>query len=53
MNNWPAIIDSLKEGSDVTVDPTRWNLDNPEYNKMTLPFLYKNWDSLLNPAVQS
>lgn len=34
MNNWPAIIDSLKEGSDVTVDPTRWNLDNPEYNKI-------------------
>ena len=34
MNNWPAIIESLQEGSDVTVDPLRWNLDNPKYNKI-------------------
>ena len=32
------------------------NLDNkvasdPVYNKLTLPFLYKNWDNLLQPKV--
>jgi len=34
MNDWSAIIKNLKEGSDVTVDPKRWNLDNPEYTKI-------------------
>ena len=34
MNNWNMIIENLKEGSDVTVDPDRWNLNNPEYKKI-------------------
>lgn len=34
MINWNSIIKSLKDGSEVTVDPSRWNLDNPEYNKI-------------------
>ena len=34
MNNWNTIINGLSEGSVVTVDPNRWNLDNPEYNKI-------------------
>jgi hypothetical protein len=34
MINWNSIINNLKDGSDVTVDPSRWNLDNPEYNKI-------------------
>lgn len=34
MNSWSTIIENLKDGSDVSVDPERWNLDNPEYNKI-------------------
>jgi hypothetical protein len=34
MNNWLKIIENLTEGSAVTVDPDRWNLDNPEYTKI-------------------
>ena len=34
MINWNSIISDLKDGSVVTVDPDRWNLDNPEYNKI-------------------
>jgi hypothetical protein len=34
MNNWPKIIENLKEGRDVTVDPTNWNLSNPDYKKI-------------------
>lgn len=34
MSNLSIIIETLKDGSDVTVDPTRWNLDNPGYNKI-------------------
>lgn len=34
MNNWNTIINSLTEGSDVTVDPSRWNLDNPGYTEI-------------------
>jgi len=35
MNNWSsAIIETLKTGSDVTVDPERWNQGNPEYVKI-------------------
>lgn len=38
MNNWDTIINSLTEGSDVTVDPSRWNLDNPGYTE-----IFKIW----------
>ncbi len=34
MRNWDFIIDNLINGSDVTVDPARWNLGNPEYKKI-------------------
>lgn len=34
MRNWEFIIENLKDGNDVTVDPQRWNLDNPEYSKI-------------------
>lgn len=34
MRNWEFIISTLTDGSDVTVNPTRWNLDNPEYAKI-------------------
>lgn len=34
MNNWHSIIETLTEGSIVTVDPARWNLDNPGYNEI-------------------
>jgi hypothetical protein len=34
MINWNSIIDNLKDGKVVTVDPTRWNMDNPEYKQM-------------------
>jgi hypothetical protein len=31
MINWNTIIDNLKEGKVVTVDPARWNMNNSEY----------------------
>jgi len=34
MSNWEFIISNLKDGNDVTVDPARWNLGNPEYKKI-------------------
>jgi hypothetical protein len=34
MTKWASIIENLTEGSTVTVDPVRWNLDNPEYQKI-------------------
>lgn len=34
MINWDNIISNLKDGKIVTVDPTRWNMNNPEYAEM-------------------
>jgi len=34
MRNWEFVIRNLKNGSDVTVNPVHWNLDNPEYAKI-------------------
>lgn len=34
MINWNSIIENLKDGKVVTVDPSRWNMNNPEYSKM-------------------
>lgn len=34
MINWNFIIENLKDGRVVTVDPNRWNMSNPEYKKM-------------------
>ena len=40
MINWNQIINDLtsKQGVEVTTDPSRWNLDNPEYLK-----IYNQW----------
>jgi len=32
MINWDNVIDNLKDGSVVTVDPNRWNMENTEYS---------------------
>ena len=29
--NWNQVIANLKDGKDITVDPSRWNMANPEY----------------------
>lgn len=34
MIDWNNIISNLKDGKVVTVDPTRWNMGNPEYAEM-------------------
>lgn len=34
MIDWNLIIADLKDGKVVTVDPTRWNMTNPEYAEM-------------------
>ena len=34
MINWNDIISNLKNGNVVTVDPSRWNMANPEYAKI-------------------
>lgn len=34
MVNWQEVIDSLTDGKEVTVNPERWNMMNPEYQKM-------------------
>lgn len=32
--DWNTVIDNLQNGSVVTVDPSRWNMSNPEYAKI-------------------
>ena len=34
MINWNLKINNLKDGSVVTVDPARWNMNNPKYKEM-------------------
>jgi hypothetical protein len=34
MINWLEIVNNLKDGSIVTVNPERWNTDNPKYKEM-------------------
>ena len=34
MIDWNKIINELKDGSVVTVDPSRWNTNNPEYGQI-------------------
>jgi len=29
--NWNEVIANLKDGRDITVDPSKWNMANPEY----------------------
>ena len=34
MIDWKNIVSNLKDGRVVTVDPARWNMDNPKYKEM-------------------
>ena len=34
MINWNIVVNNLSNGRVVTVDPTRWNMNNPEYAGM-------------------
>jgi hypothetical protein len=34
MIDWNSIISNLKNGQVVTVNPARWNMDNPKYREM-------------------
>lgn len=34
MIDWNSVISNLKDGSVVTVDPARWNLNNPKYKEI-------------------
>lgn len=38
MIDWNSIIASLGKGKDITVDPSIWNLDNPDYK-----IIYDQW----------
>jgi hypothetical protein len=34
MINWDSVITNLTEGRDITVDPSKWAMSNPEYKEM-------------------
>lgn len=34
MINWNTVISELKDGKVITIDPSRWNMANPEYKEM-------------------
>ena len=34
MIDWDNVISNLTDGSVVTIDPARWNMNNPEYTDM-------------------
>lgn len=34
MIDWKMIIDNLKDGRIITVNPANWNMDNPKYKEM-------------------
>jgi hypothetical protein len=34
MIDWDLIIDNLKDGKVITVDPDKWDMSNPEYKEM-------------------
>lgn len=45
MINWNPIISNLTNGKVVTVDPLRWNMSNPEYQKMLDTWKSKNFNT--------
>ena len=45
MINWNNIIKNLTNGKVVTVDPERWNMSNPEYQKMLDLWKSKNFNT--------
>jgi hypothetical protein len=45
MINWNNTISNLKDGRVVTVDPSRWNMSNPEYQSMLDLWKSKNFNT--------
>jgi hypothetical protein len=45
MINWDSVINKLTDGKVVTVDPARWNMDNPEYKQMLELWKSKNFNT--------
>lgn len=45
MTNWNTVISKLSNGQVVTVDPARWNMNNPEYKQMLDLWQSKNFNT--------
>lgn len=45
MINWNLVINNLKNGRVVTVDPARWNMNNPEYTEMLDLWKHNNFNT--------
>lgn len=45
MINWNNIISNIKDGQVVTVDPLRWNMNNPEYQQILDLWKSKNFNT--------
>lgn len=45
MINWNNTLSNLKDGRVVTVDPSRWNMSNPEYQSMLDLWKSKNFNT--------
>lgn len=45
MINWNHVISELKDGNVVTVDPSRWKMDNPEYRSILDLWNSKNFNT--------
>jgi hypothetical protein len=45
MINWNNVISNLKDGQVVTVDPSRWNMSNPEYQQILDLWKSKNFNT--------
>lgn len=45
MINWNLIINNLTDGKVVTVDPAKWNMNNPEYVEMLNLWKSKNFNT--------
>jgi hypothetical protein len=45
MINWNNAISNLKDGRVVTVDPSRWNMSNPEYQSILDLWKSKNFNT--------
>lgn len=45
MVNWNNVINNLTDGKVITVDPTRWNMGNPEYEEILKLWKAKNFNT--------
>ena len=45
MIDWNSVISNLTDGKVVTVDPARWNMDNPEYKQILNLWKSKNFNT--------